>query len=294
MVRRKHLVSLTSSLKYSPPRRHFGFSASYCMDFAPFQISWVSSEKLVKNVSVANLSHSPVLSSAVLRLPIDGWTYNLSSVNQLKSFLRFLAGFAVFHNTVWLFYWDHSYWSYLKSCQGISGLHKQQWRSYIKMSLVLRMHKNLYVPARGWEETTIEPDIADTIEIIDSWYLPWSYRMGLEFYHSGTDGVRGHYMTLYRESGGDDRLRENLHIDNDQYYMYVDTAFILLHCLQVGLPHAFAASAVHIICTISKLANSVQLLNLIARTWRKSLPRTTFHTGIMLQNPRSGSFIKGL
>ena len=63
---------------------------------------------------------------------------------------------------------------------------------------------------------------------------------GLMFYLYGPEVGRGHDMTLYRESGLDVSLQQNMVVDGKQYCLYADAAYILRVYLQVAFPRASA------------------------------------------------------
>lgn len=76
-------------------------------------------------------------------------------------------------------------------------------------------------------------------------YLTVSTPDGLVLYLYGPEVGRRHDMTLYRQSGVDDQLRETLLIDAQQFYIYGDPAFVLRPWMQVGFNRAFATPAQH-------------------------------------------------
>ena len=61
---------------------------------------------------------------------------------------------------------------------------------------------------------------------------------GLMFYLYGPEVGRRHDMTLYRESGLDVSLQQNMVVDGKQYCLYADAACILRVYLQVAFPRA--------------------------------------------------------
>lgn len=82
---------------------------------------------------------------------------------------------------------------------------------------------------------------------------------GLIFHMFGPEVGRRHDITLYRQAGMDDILRDSLLIDDRQFYIYGDPAYILRPWLQVAFNTSFSnASHLNHNASMSSVRESVE------------------------------------
>lgn len=67
-------------------------------------------------------------------------------------------------------------------------------------------------------------------------YLTITTPDGIVLYMYGPEEGRRHDITLYRKSGLDEAMLQSLLVDDTQYYVYGDPAFVMRPWLQVGFP----------------------------------------------------------